>query len=542
MFGVLHLGDLLLHNKFNHMKIQKLKVNNFKKFKGEHTVVFNDDYNILIGDNETGKSTILLALDLTLSGNRNKVESIGLESLFNIDVIEEFLANENKTFDSSPSLIVEAYLDENKDHKLNGKQNSEHISCDGLKLVIEPDFEQRSIIDEIIKSGDNIAFPFEYYKISFTTFADEAYSTYNRPVKYVLVNESNMSNAYMMKEYTKDIFDLIVNDKTKLNLEYKYRKHRKNFDDTLRTINDDLANLKIGVANKNSQDLFNNIAVFKDNIQLSQRGMGLQSKIKIESAIEKYGDKGLNVILIEEPENHLSTHNLKEMIDNICEDNGESQIIITTHNSMITSRLGLNKIIALSESSAIINKLSSISEETARFFKKNATNNILEFLLSNKIILVEGAAEYILLEKFYEIENGNKPSLDGVFIISVNGLSFLRYLEVAKLLNKKTVVITDNDGDYKRNVDDKYSSFKEELIKVYSDTDNNNNTFETCLFNSNKEWFKNNNITKSNDTEKFMLNNKAENALRILEVLDNNGKDKFEIPRYIKDALKWIKN
>lgn len=524
------------------MKIQKLKVNNLRKFKGEHTVAFNDDYNILIGDNETGKSTILLALDLVLSGSRNKVESIGLESLFNIDVIKEYLDIKDKSFENLPYIIIEAYLDENNQPRLNGKQNSERTVCDGLKLIIEPDFEQRLIINEIIKNNDKIAFPFEYYKISFSTFADEPYSTYNKPLKHILVNESNMSSDYMMKEYTKDIFNLIVSDRTKLKLEYDYRDFRSKFDDKLRFINDDLADLKIGISNKGSHDLINSIAVFKDNIQLSQRGTGLQSKLKIESAIERHGELVLNVILIEEPENHLSTNNLKELIDIICDDNKESQLIITTHNSMITSRLGLNKIIALSGENTIINNLTSISKETVNFFKKNTTNNILEFLLSYKIILVEGAAEYILIEKFYEIENKCKPDKDYVSIISVNGLSFLRYLEVAKIFNKKIAIITDNDGDYKTNIEDKYSDFKEDFICIFSDNDNNNNTFEICLINSNEEWIKKNNITKSKNIERFMLENKAENALRILEALENDKSGEFKIPQYIKEALKWIKN
>ncbi|MFD2051563.1 ATP-binding protein [Pantoea stewartii] len=36
--------------------------------------------NLLIGDNESGKSSVLLALDLNLSGSRHRVESLGVES------------------------------------------------------------------------------------------------------------------------------------------------------------------------------------------------------------------------------------------------------------------------------------------------------------------------------------------------------------------------------------------------------------------------------------------------------------------------------
>ena len=60
------------------MIIEKMKIKNFKKFKGEEEINFNEDFNIIIGNNESGKSSILLALDLVLSGSQNKIENIGL--------------------------------------------------------------------------------------------------------------------------------------------------------------------------------------------------------------------------------------------------------------------------------------------------------------------------------------------------------------------------------------------------------------------------------------------------------------------------------
>ncbi|HAI1254395.1 TPA: AAA family ATPase [Escherichia coli O25b:H4-ST131] len=45
--------------------ITRLMLQNFKKFP-ELDLRFSNDRNILVGDNESGKSTILLALDLAL--------------------------------------------------------------------------------------------------------------------------------------------------------------------------------------------------------------------------------------------------------------------------------------------------------------------------------------------------------------------------------------------------------------------------------------------------------------------------------------------
>lgn len=51
--------------------ITRLMLQNFKKFP-ELDLRFTHDRNILVGDNESGKSTILLALDLVLSDSRHR--------------------------------------------------------------------------------------------------------------------------------------------------------------------------------------------------------------------------------------------------------------------------------------------------------------------------------------------------------------------------------------------------------------------------------------------------------------------------------------
>lgn len=49
----------------------------------------NERINILVGDNEVGKSSILEAIDLVASGNVRRVESIGLDRLINIEAIKK---------------------------------------------------------------------------------------------------------------------------------------------------------------------------------------------------------------------------------------------------------------------------------------------------------------------------------------------------------------------------------------------------------------------------------------------------------------------
>ena len=60
--------------------ITKIKLYNFRRFR-EYVIEPNEKCNILIGDNESGKSTILEAIDLVSSGNMRRLEAIGLDTV-----------------------------------------------------------------------------------------------------------------------------------------------------------------------------------------------------------------------------------------------------------------------------------------------------------------------------------------------------------------------------------------------------------------------------------------------------------------------------
>ncbi len=54
------------------------------------------------------------------------------------------------------------------------------------------------------------------------------------------------------------------------------------------------------------------------------------------------------------------------------------------------------------------------------------------------------------------------------------------------------------------------------------------------------------NAYMTNGVQNYMLKNKAESAFRLLSLFTNDNPDtnidKFSIPTYIKDAIKWIAN
>lgn len=76
----------------------------------------------------------------------------------------------------------------------------------------------------------------------------------------------------------------------------------------------------------------------------------MESLIKTQIELDKAN--GLDVIVMEEPENHLCFSALRKMLREISAKKDESQIIITTHSSMIASGLNLNNVLWLTAGKA----------------------------------------------------------------------------------------------------------------------------------------------------------------------------------------------
>lgn len=515
--------------------IEKIKLQNFKRFKSL-SIEFEPDINILIGDNESGKSSVLSAINIVLSGSIGKVENIGLESLFNSDVINDFLKSDKKV-ENLPVMFIEVYLNEQHNEDLNGNNNSDRKICDGLKLECIPNETLSKEIKEILSQPETI-FPFEYYTIRFTTFQGDGFTGYRRYVKHLLIDNSQISSEYAIKEYVKDMYNSYTDGVEKSKHQNEYRRHKEGFKDrVLKGLNDKVETYDFSLKNNSKANLETDLTLCEDDISIDNKGKGKQCFIKTEFALKKK-DKNLDFVLIEEPENHLSHIKMRQLVQKIKEST-EKQLFISTHSNMMSSRLDLRKSILLNSNSNLPIKLKDLPEDTAKFFVKAPDHNILDFILSERVILVEGDAEFILMEAFFRKVTGGELSDSGIHVLSVDGTSFKRYLDIAKHLKIKTVVIRDNDGNYQDKCVDTFSDYVIDSIKVFGDTDNAKSTFEICVYNDNTalcdELFSAGRRTLT--VQEYMLANKANVAYELLDKKANE----LNVPNYIKEAIEWIK-
>ncbi|MGV8863492.1 MAG: ATP-dependent nuclease [Pseudomonas sp.] len=518
--------------------IKKVVLKNFKSLT-DLQLGFDDGTNVLIGDNETGKSSVLLALDLTLGASRSRVETIGYEALLNCQAVSHFLAGA-KTIDLLPIVVVDVFLEEGKDPGFYGTQNSLGIETDGLRMEISPLIEEfgPTIVQLLKDDPDN--FPYEYYAVKFSTFAAAPHVSYRRPVKHLLIDSSSIDSEYAAREYTRTVFSFNADVPDRYRLENQYRRGKEGFRDAnLAALNAKLGPYQFGLKTSTRSNLETDLVITKDGISIENRGKGEQCFIKTEFALRKHkAHGGLHVLLLEEPENHLSHTNMKKLVLRLTEVEG-TQLFIATHSSHISSRLDLRHALMLGTDQKA-GQLKDLSEETANFFMKAPDNNVLEFALSKKVILVEGDAEFILIEELYKkYSGGETPEADDVHIISIGGTSFKRYLELANLLGIKVAAIRDNDGNYKQNCVENYNGYLSPHAKIFADDDIARSTFEIGFYQDNQaacdDLFAAGRKTLT--VQEYMLKNKADVAFELLM----KKSAVLVAPKYIQEAIEWIR-
>lgn len=520
------------------MFIRKIKLHNYRRFK-DLEISFKEGRNIFVGDNESGKSSILEAIDLTARGSRHRVEDIGIETLFNVDVIREFMDGD-KQLANLPELYVELYLGNIAEEGLDGTNNTDGKEAYGLRMLFEPNTLLSRQTQEVLQAAD-ASFPFEFYTISFTTFSGEAYNGYTKILKTILLDNSTIGTGYALNDYILTIYGAALNPVEQLATKHCYGTSKAEFKtNVLAVFNNKLPDgYTFAVKNTGKNCLENDLTIELDGVPITEKGTGVQCFVKTNLALKRAPD--IPVIMLEEPENHLSHLNMRKMIDDI-EKNNQAQVFISTHSDLISTRLDLRNCILMNSATPMsTTAMSFISEDTAKFFMKAPDNNMLQFVLAKKVILVEGDAEFIMMDAFCRRVLNHSLFEQGIDVISVDGKSFKRYLEIAKVLKMRVAVITDNDGNYDENITAAYQGYMDnefDNIKIYSELDNERYTFEVAIYRDNQtacdELFKDTRRTLS--ILKYMLANKAEAAFKLL----TEKSDTIVTPQYIKNALEWV--
>lgn len=530
--------------------IKKIFIQNYKIF--EHfDLDLNKDLNIIVGDNEVGKSTILEAINLALTKRLNGrlLEYELTPYLFNSVCVGNYIKSVKDGKPSVlPEIIIELYLEENSElESLRGSMNSKKEDSIGIKLEIVFDEDYKEEYKNLLSKGADGTqlIPAEFYKAQWYSFANNAVTLRSLPIRLSYIDATTIRLQSGTDYYLQDIIknDLDAKERVELNVAYRNLKEAFSQQEAIKGINKKLVSKKGAVTDKNlsiaidisqKSNWETNLVPHLDDLPFQLIGKGEQSALKIMLALERKADDS-NIILIEEPENHLSFSSMNILVSKITDKCEGKQIITTTHSAYVLNKLGLEHLILIHDSN--VATLRNLPPDTQDYFKKLSGYDTLRLILAKKAILVEGPSDELIVQKAYFLKHNKLPIKAGVDVINVRGLSFSRFLDIAKELGKEVFVITDNDGDCQNKVDKKYEGYKNiACIKICRSDDNSAPTLEPQLVKCNNldrlNKILGKNFADNDSLRKYMENNKTECALKIFET-----QEEIVFPQYVTEAI-----
>jgi putative ATP-dependent endonuclease of OLD family len=548
------------------MRLKKVKIVNFKCFEGEFNLELNDDLTILVGDNETGKTTILEAIHVALTGffEGRYITSELTQYLFNANVVSKYLQSIREARPlEPPKILIEVYFsgDESEIMECWGDGNStkDQETC-GVAFEVALDVRYKDDYELLIKSEGVKSLPIEYYAVTWTSFARKSVTTRSIPIKSIMIDSSDSSYQGGTDAGVSRIIRDSLEPQDVVNVAQAHRRMRDAFmeDTSVRAINEKIARashiveqplqLSVELLTKNAWE--NSLIAELDTVPFRFVGRGTQCIVKTELAISDTRAQKASVVLIEEPENHLSHANLNRVLGRLKDRLGDKQIIITTHSSFVANKLGLDKLVLINkrDQEHFTVRFDSVSRNTKRFFEKVAGYDTLRLILCGKAILVEGDSDELVVQKAFLLNNeGLLPIQKGIDVISV-GTSFLRFLELADRLQKPTVVVADNDGSIEA-LEKKYEDYLGTNAKTFiricydhtvdegEESSLNYNTLEPKLLKANSRALFNSVFSQSyaSDDELlfYMRDHKTDCALDIF-LSDAD----IEFPAYIMEAIR----
>lgn len=505
--------------------------------------------NILVGDNDAGKTTVLEAIRLGLSGRiGDRLAGQGLSPYhFNQAKVAEYVAKiRDGVRIEPPPLIIDVHLEATEaTAPLKGANNLLGENEPGLRLMASLDHAYAEEYGAFLRDpGPTALVPFEYYKVEWLNFAGNAVTRRSVPASVSNIDATSIRLQNGADYYLQQIIGEQLEPNQRVELARAYRTLRETFgaDPSIEAVNaflqrsggdlsDRQLSLAIDISKKTAWE--SSLVPHLDDLPFPYVGHGSQSALKILLALERTADES-QVVLVEEPENHLSPASLNDLVQRISERCEGKQVIISTHSSYVLNKLGLDRLVLLHEGKNM--RLKDVPADTLDYFKKLSGYDTLRLVLARRVILVEGPSDELIVQRAYLDRHGKLPIHDRVDVINVRGLSFKRFLDIARQLGKRVAVVTDNDGKTSEEVRFGYAEYLGEAITVHTGERDDGATLEPQVVRSAGRAALNELLGRDEATDEalseLMQKAKTDWALRVFE-----SNEKITFPPYVYEAL-----
>ncbi|MFK4784848.1 ATP-dependent nuclease [Fusobacterium sp. MFO224] len=430
------------------MYLSKLELNNFRKFK-KLEVPFKDGLNVIIGENDSGKTAIIDSIRILL----------GTQS-------HEFYYIEEKDFNNpNLELEIECTFKFRTDDKVG--RFVEWITFEGkqpiLKVRLIASLNNFRIKKEIKAGEKGLDSRFDLYDELRTTYLKPLRDASNELIakkrsrlsqilknhKLFLGKEKEHIFIEKMKTFNKEINDYFS---TENEGEEIIQALKKNLDGFLGKEKKEDYKTKINISEENLSSILTSL-----NLTLSENKVGLGTLNQLYIALElllfeSERDLSLNLCLIEEIEAHLhpqaQLRTIKHLQNKFKTGN---QIILTTHSTVLGSSIKLENLI-LCKNNAVYpmgKSYTELADEDYKFLEIFLDVTKSNLFFAKGVIFVEGDAENVLIPTIAEII-GKPLYAHGVSVVNIGGTAFMRYSKIflrkgEEKLDIPVAIITDLD-------------------------------------------------------------------------------------------------
>lgn len=469
------------------MYLSNLKLWNFRKFGSKEFDIessdlnldFNKNLNVLIGENDSGKTAIIDAIKMVLKTHSyewirvteddfyNNYDRFRIELEFKdlqpeeAKYFTEWLSWEGEKEEADPFLKVNYDVSKNKERILPADIRA-GSDKKGYPLNAEARHYLKTTYLKPLRDAESELIPKRYSRLSQILKGHDIFKDEEENDLYKKFKEFNEDISSYFKEsenegyQVKEVIDDFIQGFYDKNKESEFRTSEANLRSVLETLEltiSDVDNPGLGTLNR----LFMAVELLH---------------------LKRDSWPGLKLGLIEELEAHLHPQVQMKVIEKL-QDNNDIQLILTTHSPNLASKIKLENLIICTNDNAFPmgSDYTELNEKDYIFLEKFLDVTKSNLFFAKGVILVEGWSEEIIIPTLAK-EIGYDLTENEVSVINVGNVGFDHYYKIflrkdnPDAMNVRVSVVNDVDvtAYTKDNMEKKAEEFyqrkcKEEITK-----------------------------------------------------------------------------
>ncbi len=373
------------------MYIKNIKITNFKAFK-EIKFECNSNFNVIIGENNIGKSTLFEALLLweftfrkIITSKNHFFKADGKNSYMPFSELSFLrLINDNDLFFESPNICrisLTICAEFNKNFTLTfeiSKPKAISNSYLRFKTINHKEFENFSI-----------------YLRSKRIPLDKLFFIYQtKPVSNILSHEPFMNKGQILKKISLGKSGEVLRNK----IVNKKGINRNSIESQISNVLGYPVNFNCINEKKFETDEFIDLKVNNKDIHL--QGSGFLQIAEIFSTVE-YLENSINILLIDEPDSHIHSklqHELMLELKKIS----KTQMFVISHNDNFVNEINANELFYLNQDSKVKGDIIKLDFTNFDVVKKDLGGTIMaldKLNFCDRICFVEGEDDIKYIEK-----------------------------------------------------------------------------------------------------------------------------------------------